>query len=66
MTQQEARARVNAIKSVMHDPEHAHILEDELYADIVRYVAEEAPEPFKSVAKEALRTEKLDFARWYA
>lgn len=48
------------------DCERAHGMEDTLYKDVLAVVAATAPEPWRSLAVEALRAQELDFDRWYA
>ena len=59
----------NQIKKIVEadgDDELQHVLEDKLQLDFIRFVAEEGEEPFKTIAKEVLKTEDIDFARWCA
>jgi hypothetical protein len=75
MTPQEALFRVGVISALTYDNEVAHSLEDELYYDIIKLVADiESKEEFTffdlaelvQVAKAALRTKEFSFTRWYA
>lgn len=60
---------INAVETVednKFDPEEAHILEDELHARVLEYIASgKCSDPVK-FSSEALKTEKINFARWYA
>jgi hypothetical protein len=47
------------------DPEEAHGLEDALWSDVLRAIAEGAENP-RELAAEALTTEDIAFPRWYA
>lgn len=71
MTPHEVRARVDKLPARYQsidavDDETSHADEDELHQDVLRYVAAEAPEPFRSCAAIALETLEIDFTRWYA
>ena len=54
--------RVAAIKAVAHDYEMAHGMEDELYSDVLRSIADGAPNAAR-LAEEALKASQLGFAR---
>lgn len=62
----EVQRRIQEIENSAHDPEVAHGLEDNLYADFVEWVAEEGNHPFALVATQVLRTPEIDFPRWTA
>ena len=62
----EAKLGVGEIGNWASDDESAHILEDKLRGDFIRYVATDGPEWLKEIAVEILRTEDIEFARWYA
>ena len=64
MTRNEAIARVKKIDAIKDDDEQAHIEEDELYADVLRYYAEGGTDP--EVARETLKTASIRFSRWCA
>jgi hypothetical protein len=57
---------VEAIRERAGDDERAHSQEDDLHQEVLKQVAEGAPEPWCSLAREALRTKDIDFARWCA
>lgn len=61
----EIRARVDAIRSLTHDPEVAHSLEDDLYRDVLADIADGAAHP-AVLATEALVAARVDFPRWAA
>jgi hypothetical protein len=61
----EIRTRVARIEAIRHDDEVAHSMEDDLYADVLRAIANGA-ENAAELAREALRTGDIDFARWTA
>ena len=66
MDLKEAKARVGDIKKGKDDDELAHGLEDKLYADFVRYIANGGKKDLRKIANELLKTEDIDFARWCA
>lgn len=72
---QAVRKRVEAIKRELakgekrnYGPDHEelHILEDSLYEDILKAIAEGRCENQQECAAEALKVGELDFSRWYA
>ena len=65
MTLIEAMERVKAIQSASGDDEIAHGMEDTLYTDFIRYIASTNGE-HAEIARELLKTEEIDFARWCA
>ena len=49
------------------DDEAAHDREDDLYIEVLTYIADGIPAKIaSSLAKEALKARKLDFCRWCA
>ena len=69
MKLEDVQARVKEIEDVAGDYEVAHIREDELYADILKAIANgeiHSIEEAKLLCAEALKTEQIDFARWCA
>ena len=68
MTIEEIRARIEEIISLAGDDETQHSREDRLYLDFIRYVASlgDRVPPLAEQAAEILRTQELDFCRWYA
>jgi hypothetical protein len=66
MDLEECKSRVANIRKIAGDDEAAHCSEDGLYFDFIKYVAESADEELAAMAKEILKTEDIDFARWYA
>jgi hypothetical protein len=65
MNVDEAKRRVENIAAQAGDAEGAHSSEDMLYSDFVRFVATQEGD-LAEVAKEILKTEKIDFPRWCA
>lgn len=66
MTLAEVKAAVEAIRGKSHDNEVAHGAEDDLHQAVLREVALMAPEPWCSLAAEALKTTTIRFDRWYS
>jgi len=66
MTPERIQAMVAVIEAERGDPETAHGLEDDLYLQLIQYIAETAPLPWSLLAQEALKSEALDFPRWCA
>lgn len=66
LTVEDVRARVEAIRGAGAGGEDAaaHIKEDELQVDVLRAIADGAPNPAE-LARAALATTELDFDRWY-
>lgn len=56
---------VAAIAAMIGDDEAAHSKEDKLYAEVLRVIAKGTTNGAE-LAKAALKTKKLDFARWCA
>ena len=59
------RKEVKKIEKESWDNEAAHADEDELYYRVLKQVAMGNPHS-QELAKEALKTQKIDFSRWYA
>jgi hypothetical protein len=62
MTEQDTRNRVTEIEDNKHDDEAAHSLEDKLYLDVLRQLAEQG----NTLAAEAIKASDIEFARWCA
>lgn len=65
MTPDDVRARVQHIADISADDESAHGAEDRLHVDVLRAVAAGHPDA-AALAREALKTDDIDFARWCA
>lgn len=68
MTLSEIRTRVEAIQQkvlIQEDDEAAHSLEDTLYVDLLRAIADSSCE-YAPHAREALKATEINFARWCA
>ena len=66
MTLDDVRKRVDEIRRVSWDDEVAHSREGDLHIDVLRAIADGAAEDPKAMAKLALETCDIDFARWCA
>jgi len=55
---------VNEIKNCPGDNEAMHALEDRLYESVLRAIAKGNQENPELLAKEALKTKKIQFERW--
>ncbi|MCR4352197.1 hypothetical protein FO510_05415 [Bacillus pumilus] len=64
MTVDEVRERVEVIRQIAFDDEAAHCKESELYSEVLTAIAKGADSPDK-LAAEALKTEKIEFFRWF-
>lgn len=65
VTASEARAAVDYIRSMTHDPEVAHGEEDRMRYQVLEAIAGGADNPVE-LAEIALSTEELTFPRWCA
>lgn len=65
LTVSEVDERVGDVAAVSHDSERAHNREDHMRRDVLRAIADGAPDP-AALARAALATESIDFERWYA
>lgn len=59
------RDRVHEIRVCSDNPEGAHTLEDALYLDVLRAIADGAENP-EELAREALLAAEIMFPRWCA
>lgn len=54
-------------KSASSDDEQAHALEDDLYRDVLKVIAQTSSDPqARALAAEAIKTTEIGFERWYA
>ena len=65
ITIQWIRERIKEIKEEAWDNEKAHWDEDNLYFIVLKEIAKGHPDAQK-LAKEVLKTKKINFVRWYA
>jgi hypothetical protein len=67
MTLEDVQARVAEIRSIgAGDPEAAHSKEDDLYRDVLQFIAYGPQGLHKELAYAALETQEEDFPRWCA
>ena len=66
MTIEEVQNCVQDIASIAGDPEDQHELEDKLHVDVLKQVAASGDQILSALAKEALKTQDIDFPRWCA
>lgn len=69
LTVELAKKEVQYIDSIKYDDEVAHSREDDLYSLFIECVSEnmyETIEEMQQIAKEILKTNDIDFARWCA
>jgi len=57
---------VASIIEMKNDDEAAHAAEDDLHQKVLRYISDNAPDPWSGLSSAALKTEGIDFARWCA
>lgn len=65
MDEEEVKERVDLINKCKGDYEAAHDMEDELYIDVLKHIAE-GGENAQQLAKEALKSQEIDFVRYTA
>ncbi len=65
MTTNDVKNEVELIEELAHDNEAAHGKEDELHQAVLLAIADGADNPAE-LAREALKTTELGFARWCA
>jgi hypothetical protein len=65
MEVKDVEGRVAAIREVAADWEAAHSWEDQLWLDVLRAIADGAPNP-KELARAAVATASIPFARYCA
>ncbi len=66
ITVKEVKDIVNSFTdSQNEDYEEMHIEEDDMYEDVLRAIADGDPHS-KLLAREALKSKNVEFARWYA
>lgn len=69
MDLKEINLRIEKIKRVLHersDNERAHLYEDQLYVDVLGAIADGECENPAEYAREALKADDINFARWYS
>lgn len=66
MKVQDVEREVKAIRRMADDDESAHAAEDSLWGDVLCAIASGATEDPDGIAAAALKTQEIDFCRWYA
>jgi len=69
MLTEEIRNRINDIKDAMSDNETAHILEESLYIDFIKAIANEEYNSIQDLVNDAKLVSSvtnLNYTRWYA
>jgi len=64
--QQAAQSMLREVEAKQDDNETAHAVENCLHEAVLLWIAEHGDEQSATLAKIALRTNDLDFRRWYA
>ena len=65
MDKEYIQGKIDEIKKEMDDPEVAHGMEDDLYAEFIEHISKRE-DSLGEMAKLVLTTEGLDFSRWFA
>ena len=65
MNIEDVKKRVDKIKEKITDDEIAHGMENQLWQDVLQAIADGVENPAE-LAKEALKTNEVDFCRWNA
>lgn len=63
MNLENIKKRIKKIKNIQDDDEVAHRMEDDLYTNFIKYVSKRR-DKIGIMAKEILKTKRIDFARW--
>lgn len=66
MDLQYIRDCVASIEAMRGDPESAHGHEDQLRAEFIGWIARNSYSELAEMAREVLKTDAMDFPRWYA
>lgn len=66
MKVEDVKRRVGEIAARADFNDQAHSMEDSLHSDVLRAIASGTAEDPVACAREALRTEDLEFERWFA
>ena len=61
---EQVAARLEAIRNITYDPERAHSAERDLWRTVLEKAAD--GHDVAGAAKEALKSEDMDFPRWFA
>jgi hypothetical protein len=61
----DVKNRVDAIREIAGDPGRAHAMEDDLYVDVLREIANGGGQTrMLALARQALRSQDIGFSRW--
>ena len=66
MTIDDVKKRLQDIRDNSNNDEGSHIREDRLRDDLLRAIADGKCNDPEACAKEALKSNRIDFSRWYA
>lgn len=67
MTIEEVKARVAEIEALKDDDAHAHVLQDQLFVDVLRFIGKSAElEECPKLAGAALAVLDIEFCRWFS
>lgn len=65
MTPEDVVKRVSEISNTSGDNEEAHVMEDNLYLEVLTAISDGASDP-RGLATEAIKASMIQFSRWYA
>ncbi|NQU86725.1 MAG: hypothetical protein HQ541_13285 [Mariniphaga sp.] len=66
MNLKEIKAMVANIDSAKDDDEMAHCAEDDLREDFIKHISKTGTKEQRKMAREILKTNDIDFSRWFA
>ncbi len=66
MNIKEIRAKLNEIAVDSDDSHQAHYLQDLLYVDVIRSIADGSCDNPAACAVEVLKVQEIEFPRWYS
>lgn len=66
MEVKDVQKRIRQIRVIIDDDETAHMAEKTLWEEVLDAIADGATDDPAALARAALKTTKLAFARWYA
>ena len=66
MTIDDIKTELEHIKKIASDDESAHSLEDQLHKRFIQFIAGTADENLAKMAREVLKSSKIQFERWCA
>ena len=66
LTVKDVIERVQKIFDIRGDDEMAHIHEEDLYLDVLKAIAEGKCDNPAACAREAVKTDEIQFSRWHA